>query len=138
MAPGLPGDCDPGIWAPPADEDEAPLLPCEALLLLCDSPLLPCEDELELEGELLELDEELLELDDDWLLDELDEELLDDELLDDEDELDGGVGSEGVCGVVGVLALGQPVRTRHRPAAPTAVSSVRCFRPSFAGRLLPL
>jgi hypothetical protein len=130
VEPGLPGDWDPGIWAPPAGVDEAPPL-------LCDSPLLPCEDELELEGELLELDGELLELDD-WLLDELDEELLDDELLDDEDELDGGVGIEGVCGVVGVLALGQPVSTRHKLAAPIAASSVRGFRPPVAGRLLPL
>jgi len=52
-------------------------------------------------------------------LDELDEELrlsvgslLDDGLLDDEplgSDTEGGVGSEGVEGVVGMLALGHPV-----------------------------
>ena len=39
--------------------------------------------------------------------------------------LEGGeeLGGEGGCGVVGLLALGQPLRIRHRPAAPAAFSA---------------
>ena len=38
--------------------------------------------------------------------------------------LDGGeeLGGEGGCGVVGLLALGQPLRIRHKPTAPAAFS----------------
>ena len=39
--------------------------------------------------------------------------------LEGEEEL----GGEGGCGVVGLLALGQPLRIRHRPAAPAAFSA---------------
>lgn len=86
--------------------------------------LLPGLDEL-LDGD--SLDDELLEdeLLDDELLDEelLEDELLeeDEELLDDElEELDGLLGVAGGCGVVGLLALGQPASNRHRPATEPA------------------
>ena len=60
------------------------------------------------------LDDELL---DGWLLEE---ELLEEELLELELEL-GGVGG---CGVVGLLALGQPVSARQAPT--TRPSCVSC------------
>lgn len=67
--------------------------------------------------ELLELLEELLEL-----LDELLEELLDGlEGLGMDAEGDGGVGG---WGMVGLLALGQPVSTRHSPREPALSARV--------------
>lgn len=89
-----------------------------------DSPLSPWLPEELLEGELLlELDEELL-----LELLELLEELLDDELLLEEDdggELLGVEGGEGVCGVVGLLALGHPASNRQAQASP---ASLRAWR----------
>ncbi len=96
-------------WAPPLLEDE---------LLLPEAPLLEALDELELallELELLEL--ELLELE--LLLD--DDEPLAPELL--ELLLEGLLGGEGICGVVGLDALGQPASTRQ--AQLNAIGSAR-------------
>ena len=90
--PGEPGADDAGLGEPPLDEE------------------LP-DDEL--------FDDELL---DDWDRDE--ELLLGDELLD--DGLGGGLLAEGVgmlggCGIVGLLALGQPVRTSALESSTAAV-----------------
>ncbi len=38
-------------------------------------------------------------------------------------ELGGDELGEGGCGVVGLLALGQPLSTRHKPAAPASLIS---------------
>ena len=57
--------------------------------------------------------------------------------------LGGGVllgGGGGVCGCVGVLALGQPHRSRHKPARPAirgscrhwALLQVKCFDTFFS------
>jgi hypothetical protein len=87
------------------------------------SPAELLEEGLELLGgelldeELLELDEELLELDEELL--ELEEELLEEG----EDGLE--VGVEGVCGVVGLLALGQPLSSRQAQASPASCNAVR-------------
>lgn len=95
----------------------------EALSLWLPDELL--EEGLELPGgelldeELLELDEELLELDEELL--ELDEELLEEG----EDGLELGV--EGVCGVVGLLALGQPLSSRQAQASPASCNAGRDF-----------
>ena len=106
---------DPCCCAPPAEPcspggDELP-----------DSPSLPdggLPDEALL-GLLLE--ELLLE---ELLLEEL--LLLLEELLDDEEELELGVdGGVGVCGVVGLLALGQPLSKTQ--AAAMAASFARLF-----------
>lgn len=111
-------------WLP-----DGALLPDDGLLrealdeALLDDGLL---DE-ELEDELLReaLEDELLwdALDDELLWEEL-EELLWDEL--DELELgDDGVGMLGGCGVVGVLALGQPLRRAAQHSAAAALRSGR-------------
>ena len=79
-----------------------------------------------------DVDEGLLEL---WLLEDwLLEELLDDELLELELELElDELGGCGMVGVVGLLALGQPVSaTQATTARPSCIS---CFRDT---RLLPL
>jgi len=93
-------------WEPELGEGdpEAPLAPELDEELLDDDWL-----ELLLEDEVLELDE----LDEEELLDELDE-----LLEEDDDALEGGDGMVGGWGVVGVLALGQPVRiaTQAPPA----------------------
>ena len=89
--------------------------PFEEALSLC-SPAELLEEGLELLGGEL-LDEELLELDEELL--ELDEELLEEG----EDGLE--VGVEGVCGVVGLLALGQPLSSRQAQASPASCNAVR-------------
>lgn len=81
----------------------APELPDELLL----AELLPEE---------LLLDELLL---DELLLDEL----LLDELLGELGDGREALGGEGMLGVVGVLALGQPLSRAHSPAAPRARAS---------------
>ena len=94
---------------PGEDELALPVWPCWDAGLLFEEPWLLLEVEALLEDELL----------DDGLLEE---ELLEEELLEDEEELlldeelDGLLGVAGGCGVVGLLALGQPANNRHRPA----------------------
>jgi hypothetical protein len=129
--------------SPEAADCSPPLVLCDPLLspwlcavlpeaLLDGEPLdwLLGEPEA-LDGELLELLEELLELLEELLerLEELLEELL--ELL--EELLDGleglgmdaeGEGGVGGWGMVGLLALGHPVSTRHRPREPALKAKV--------------
>lgn len=88
-----------------------------------------------------ELLDELEELEDDELLcDELlEDELLDDELLDDEllEELledEDGEGGVGICGVVGLLALGQPVSTKQAAVTAAAKHKGRYLTP-FRGAI---
>ena len=83
----------------------------EAELLL--APLVEALPEDELEGELDDEGELALGLLAPLLLLGL---ALPDEL---EDELEGGEGGAGVLGEVGVLALGQPLRTAHSAATPS-------------------
>ncbi len=73
-------------------------------------PLLLCEPELGELDELLLAEELELELE---LLALLELELLELELLELDELLEGGVGG---CGVVGLLALGQPASSRQAPA----------------------
>jgi len=81
----------------------------EAELLL--APLVEALPEDELEGELDDEGELALGLLAPLLLLALPDEL--------EDELEGGEGGAGVLGEVGVLALGQPLRTAHSAATPS-------------------
>lgn len=101
-------DCPPG-WLEPGDPDWLELPGCPPAELELWLPLSELLDAL-LSEELLS--EELLS--EELLLDELLEELLLDELLEElllEGEL--ALGTEGVCGWVGLLELGQPARSRH-------------------------
>ena len=102
--------------SPPWLEPSAPAWPwlpdCSPELLDCSPELLDCSPEL-LEEELeLELLEEELEL--------LDELLLGGLLL-----VDGGVelGVDGGWGVVGLLALGQPLNNRQAQPTPASFSN---------------
>ena len=98
-----PLDVEPLSGTPP-EGVEAELLPVPLGEALPEDAL---EGELDDEGELvLGLLALLLELPDE----------LEDEL---EDGLEGGAGGAGVLGEVGVLALGQPLRTAHNAATPS-------------------
>ena len=103
-------DCPPG-WLEPGAPDWLALPCCPPVELELWVPLCELLDAL--------LSEELLldELLDELLLEELLDELLLDELLE-ELLLDGelALGTEGVCGWVGLLELGQPARSRHSTA----------------------
>lgn len=101
-------------------------------------PLLPCAlDSLPFAGELPDspwlLDwDSLPDWDWDWLLELLDEELLLELLellLDGLLLLGGGVelGGVGVCGVVGVLALGHPLSSRQAQVSPPTLRSNLCI-----------
>ena len=97
---------------------------------LPDCPWLLLEDWL-LDEELL-LEELLDELLEDELLELLEDELLEEELLGEEGALVLGV--EGVCGVVGLLALGQPLRSRQAHAGnANRANHLACVLVNFIG-----
>lgn len=110
---------EPCCCAPPAE-------PCSpAGEELPDCPSLPeggLPDELLLEEDELLLDELLLE---ELLL--LDEELLEDGLPEEEGGVELGVdGGVGVWGVVGLLALGQPLSNTQAPAMAASFARLLC------------
>ena len=109
MSPDEPLDASCGR-PEPLDVEPLPGTPTEGVEAeLLPAPLGEALPEAELEGELDDEGELALGLL--ALLLELPDEL--------EDGLEGGAGGAGVLGEVGVLALGQPLRTAHSAATPS-------------------